>query len=158
MQRQGDLHDQYPHVVDDGEQQLAQTLGLLVPAGGRGILGPDRTQLIESQEPFEQRRRLAAEIRPRRVEPDEAAFHEQDGETRGDAVLVEMEVREHLRRLGPFRGLRSGYRGRAIRGSGAGKLAHQTHRLGCGVVRRFAVAGGPARIARLHRTLRSLIP
>ena len=100
MQREGDLHNQDTHVVDDGEKQPAQPIGPSVPVGGRGVLGLNRAQLVEALEPFEERRGPVAEMRPRVVEPDPAALEEEAGETRGDAVRVEVELREHLRRGG----------------------------------------------------------
>ena len=148
MQRQRELHDQDPHIVNGGEQQLAQPVGPPIPAGGCGILGRDRSQLVESHKPLEERHRLVAEVRPRGVEPDEIALDEETGETRGDAVRIEVELREHLRHLDPARRLLGRYRGDAALDRSAGKLAHHTHRLGRGA----AMTGDTGRATCLHRS------
>ena len=157
MQRQRELHDEDPNVVHDGEQQLAQSLGPRIPAGGRGVLGLDRSQLVEPQESFEESHRGVAEMRPRGVEPDYLTLDEKTGEARGDAVRIEVEPREHLGHLDPFRQLLGTYLVAGARVRDAGHLAHQPHRLRRRAARKVALTANAGLAARLHGTIRSLI-
>ena len=72
---------------------------------------PNGAQLVESQKTVEQGRRRIAETGPHGFGVDEIALDEQTGEARGDAVGIEVELREHLRRFNPFTGLALGDRG-----------------------------------------------
>ncbi len=119
VQAVGELDQQHAHVVGDGEQELAQVLGLL------GLLG-DEVELLELGQAFDQPADLGAEQLVDLGARRRGVLDRVVQQRRGDGRVVELEVGQDRRDLERMREIRD----RPRRGSDRRAPSWRRHRRG----------------------------
>jgi hypothetical protein len=129
VQPVGQLDQQHAHVIGDGEQQLAQILGLL------GLLR-DQIELLDLGQALDQRTDLRAEQPVDLVAGRSRVLDGIVQQRRDDGGVIELEIGEDRRHFERMReiGIARGARLRAVRAHGIDIGAVEQRLVGLGIV------------------------